>query len=111
MSAATITSDRRVHERRESGTVTFSVLVSDASMILTRCGIDVRGSWLRRTVNDYLARVERTGYPFGPWLMARVELNAEQRRRAMADPECHSFLCYSDPTGEAAVRNVMRRHG
>lgn len=111
MSVATITSDRRDHERRGGQTATPRQLLTDASTILARCGVDTRGSWLRRTVTDYCRHVAHTGYPFGPWLMARVQLNAEQRRRAMHDPELHNFLCYFDPTGESAVRNVMRRHG
>lgn len=49
--------------------------------------------------------------PFGAYLLHRVELTAEQRRRAMANPDTQYLLCYSDPTGETAVRNVMRRHG
>ncbi len=83
-------------------------LAADAGRLLDACGVARSRSWVSRTVRAYVDRVAHTGYPFGAWLLAQVELNAEQRRRALADPETASMLCYADPTGEAAVRNVMR---
>lgn len=108
MSAATITRSRR---NMSAETPSAEMLCRETGRLLEACGVQRTRSWISRFVRDYCERVQHTGYPFGPWLMARVELNAEQRRRAMADPECHSFLSYSDPTGETAVRNAMRRHG
>lgn len=63
---------------------------------------------MNRTVRDYMRRPTWHGIPFGAFLMSRVQLNAEQRRRAMADPELAYFLHYADPTGETAVRNAMK---
>lgn len=103
MSTATLTHDRRNHFAED--------LKADSRRILDACGVPARPNWINRVVVQYLRNVASTGYPFGSWLMAQVQLNAEQRRQAMQDPELHNFLCYSDPTGETAVRNVMRRHG
>jgi hypothetical protein len=110
VTAEAVTSSRRFHERRGSGTA--EVLLRDASRLLSACGVHRSGSWILRTVSDYCERVEHTGYPFGPWLVARIQLNSQERVRAMNDPEVRYCLEYSDPTGETAVRNVMRRrHG
>lgn len=103
MSAATITSSQRYHPA--------AALKAEAQRLLDACGVPARPSWVHRTVTNYLRFVQHTGFPFGAYLLNRVQMTSEQRRRAMSDPECHSFLSYSDPTGETAVRNAMRRHG
>ncbi|MDI1289362.1 MAG: hypothetical protein PSX37_05340 [bacterium] len=108
MTAVADSSIRRDHERRDGGTVTPETLLRDASFILDRCGVVRSPSWVRRTVRDYCDRVAHTGFPFGRWLLTRVQLNAEQRRRAEQDPAVAKILSYADPTGETAVANVMR---
>lgn len=100
MTAATITSSQRYHPA--------AALKAEAQRLLDACHVPAQPPWVHRTVSNYLRYVEHTGFPFGAYLLNRVQLNAEQRRRAMQDPELHNFLCYSDPTGETAVRNVMR---
>lgn len=84
-------------------------LKADARRILDACGVPARPNWVNRQVTAYVDRVAHTGFPFGPWLVSRVQLTTEQRLRAMHDPEVHSFLAYPDPTGEDAVHNVMTR--
>lgn len=108
MTAATDTHNRRLNERRGDQP---EVLIRDADRILTWCGVGKSGGWVLRTVRQYLHHAAPKGMPFGAYLLHRVELTAEQRRRAMANPDTQYLLCYSDPTGETAVRNVMRRHG
>lgn len=99
---------RRFHERRDSESATPETLIRDADRLLGACGIERAGSWILRTVRDYTSRIGATGYPFGAYLLNRVELNSEQRRVALANSELASFLNYADPTGETAVRNVMK---
>lgn len=82
-------------------------LKADSRLILDACGVPARPNWINRQVVTYLDSVEHTGFPFGPWLVSRVQLTAEQRRRAMNDPELTRVFKHSDRTGEAAVWNVM----
>jgi len=82
-------------------------LSRDAGRLLAACGVERSRAWVSRTVRDYTSHVS-DAYPFGAYLLNRVELNADQRRVALANPEMACFLNYADPTGETAVRNVMR---
>lgn len=101
---------RRFHERRDEQSVTPETLLRDASRLLEACGIVRSGAWMNRTVRDYMsARVE--GLPFGTFLAARVEMNAHQRRILAERADLRYLLTYADPTGETAVRNVMREVG
>jgi hypothetical protein len=99
---------RRDAKRRRQGTVTPEVLNRDAHQLLAKCGIERSPSWVKRTVRDYARHVSGNGFPFGAYLLNRVEMNAVQRRVAMNDPELASMLCYADPTGETAVNRVIR---
>jgi len=79
----------------------------DAGRLLAACGVYRSRAWLSRTVRDYMSSIAGAGFPFGAYLLNRVELNAEQRRAAMNDPGVAYLLEYADPTGETAVRNVL----
>ena len=103
MSTATLPLDRRNHFAEN--------LKAEARRLLDACGVPATPNWVNRVVVRYLQSVAPTGFPFGPWLVAQVELTREQRVAALNDPEVRYCLDYSDPTGETAVRNVMRRHG
>ena len=83
----------------------------DAGRLLAACGVYRSRAWISRTVRDYMSSIAGAGFPFGAYLLNRVELNAEQRRAALNDPEFAYLLEYADPTGEAAVRNVLRGGG
>jgi len=108
MLTATRHRNRPIHESRDSKSATPETLIRDAHRLLAACGIERCPAWVSSTVRQYLHRVSATGYPFGAYLMNQVELNSEQRRTALANSELASFLNYADPTGETAVRNVMR---
>ena len=94
--------------RRDSESATPEVLTRDAHRLLAACGVERGANWVSRTVRDYLSSITGTGFPFGAYLLNRVELNAMQRRVALANSELACFLAYADPTGETAVRNVLR---
>ena len=107
MSQAATLSIRREHESRDSESATPEDLLRDAMRLLERCGIARSPKWVQRIVRDYTSSIAGTGFPFGAYLLNRVEMNAEQRRAAMNDPELACLLEYADPTGETAVRNVL----
>lgn len=108
MLTATRHRDRPEHESRDSKSATPETLIRDAHRLLAACGIERGPAWVSSTVRQYLHRVVANGFPFGVYLLNQVELNAEQRRVALADPELAYLLDYRDPTGETAVRNVLR---
>jgi len=87
------------------------VFARDAGRLLAACGVYRSRAWISRTVRDYMSSIAGAGFPFGAYLLNRVELNAEQRRAALNDPEFAYLLEYADPTGEQAVRNVLRGGG
>lgn len=82
-----------------------------AATVLSNCGIEYGPNRVNRLVVDFMTRVERNGFAFFGCLANRVQLTAEQRRRALADPDLVRVLSYADPTGETAVRHVMRAGG
>lgn len=94
---------RRNHERRGQDAET---LLRDAALLLDVAGVFRSSSWLARTVRAYLASPVQL--PFGLYLAAKVEMNAVQRRRVAEHEDLRYLLSYADPTGEQAVRNVMR---
>jgi hypothetical protein len=90
------------------GTTSAEKLIRDARIILTNCGVPVGQSRLSRLVRTYQARVERNGFAFFDFLVNSVQVTDEQRRKALADPDVQRVISYADPTGETAVRNVLR---
>ena len=68
-------------------------------------------SKIHRMCCRFVNRVQGNGFDFFDFLANQLELTAEQRRAALADPETQRVIAYSDPTGESAVNNVMRRQG
>lgn len=109
MKPASEVSIRRFHERRDSDSATPEQLFREAGRLLAACGVAQSGAWILRTVRDYSSsRAASSGFPFGAYLMTRVQLNAEQRRTILANSDLAYVLEYADPTGETAVRNVIR---
>ena len=105
MTATTTTNIRRNHERRAD---TAEDLIRDAQRILYAAGVHRSASWVARTVRQYITHVSGKGFPFGAYLVNRVQLNAEQRHAIRSRPDLAYVLDYADPTGETAVRNVMK---
>lgn len=99
---------RRNHERRDSESVQTRIV--EAHAILDACDVHRSPSWVARTVRDYVAS-NLTGMPFGLFLAARMELNDAQKRRLAERADLRYLLSYADPTGENAVRHVMKERG
>lgn len=107
MTSATTTSSRRHHTRRDEAPGTAESLVREAHTLLEVCGLHRSPAWVSRTVRAFL-RSSVDGMPFGVYLVARVELNAQQRRALAEREDLRYVLSYADPTGETAIRNVAR---
>lgn len=91
------------------GTTSAETLTRHAHRLLANCGMQMSPSKVSRLVRTFKQRVEGNGFPFEAFLVNSVQLTAEVRRRALADPDIARFIAYADPTGETAVGNVMRR--
>jgi hypothetical protein len=87
-----------------------SNLIRDARLLLDAVGLTRGGNWISRVVRDYLSAPVQ-GLPFGMFLTAQVELNDIQRRHLAERADLRYLLTYSDPTGEAAIRRVMKERG
>lgn len=98
------TSDHRRNQERRDQRVRTETLIRYANTLLDAAGLDRSASWVSRAVRDY-ARHGVGRVLFGLWFTDRLGLTDVQRDNA----ELAFVLAYADPTGEAAVRNVMRR--
>lgn len=87
-----------------------SEFISAARLILDNCGIAFGTRKVIRLVDKFIERAPNaTGHAFFLYLTNAVQLSADQQRTALANPDVARVIAYSDPTGEAAVNNVMRR--
>ena len=83
-----------------------------SQLILTNTGITLSTNKILRLVLKFRQRCPYGGgWMFIEFLCAHVHLNAEQRAKAMNDPAVVNLLMYLDPTGEQAVRNILRGKG
>lgn len=84
-------------------------LKASARTILWNCGIDYGVNKINRLVVTFSDRVQGNGFAFFDFLANSIQLDAETRRSALANPDVQRVISYADPTGETAVANVMRR--
>lgn len=77
-----------------------------AHSVLDHFGYEMTRSHISRLVRRYQATV--VGWSFFDYFANAIALDSEQRRRALLNPEIARAISYADPTGETAVRNVMR---
>lgn len=75
--------------------------------VLVDAGLSRTESWVHRVSRDY-ARLAFSGMPIGMFIATRLSLNSIERRRVAERADLRYLLSYADPTGETAVRNVMR---
>lgn len=101
-------SSRRNQERRGPAGASTEDLVRDARRILDACGVVMSPSRVSRLVRSYEQEVRAKGVPFALFLLNSVHLSAARRVELLADPEMRRAVAYADPTGEQAVRNVLR---
>lgn len=77
---------------------------------LSFAGMARTESWVHRVSRDY-ARLAIPGTPIDMFVATRIALSESERRRLAERADLRYLLTYVDPTGEAAVRNVMRERG
>jgi hypothetical protein len=81
-------------------------LITAAHAVLGNCGFMVSASRVRRLVCDYERNAQGYGYDFGGFIANSVAPG--DRRRVVVAQELRRVVSYSDPTGETAVRHVLR---
>jgi hypothetical protein len=82
-------------------------LIAAAHTVLSNCGFKSSASRVSRLVRDYERHAQGYGYDFGGFVANSVAAHGD-RRRAVVAHELRRVVSYSDPTGEAAVRHVLR---
>lgn len=84
-------------------------MVKAARLILDNCGIEFSANKLSRTVRRFIDWSPTAGGDaFFPYLANEVQMSEAQKRTALTNPDVARAISYCDPTGEAAVNNVMR---
>ncbi|AMS02787.1 hypothetical protein SEA_YEEZY_42 [Gordonia phage Yeezy] len=79
-----------------------------ARTVLWNCGVDYGPNRINRLCVRFVNRIQGNGFDFFDFLANQVELTAQQRRSALANPDVQRVIAYADPTGETATNNVMR---
>jgi hypothetical protein len=84
-------------------------LANAAAVILQNVGIEFGTRKIFRLVDSFVERAPQAGgHVFFQYLANSVQMSQSQRRTALANPDIARAISYSDPTGEAAVNNVMK---
>ena len=99
--AATLTSG-------ETRAPTTEQLTRIAHSVLDHFGYEMTRSHISRLVRRFQVSVAGSGWSFFDYTANAIRLDAHQRREALLDPDVARAISYADPTGETAVRNVMR---
>lgn len=76
--------------------------------VLDCSGYTMSPSKVTRLVRDFNSRVARNGFEFFDYVVNVIRLDDYNRRKALTHPDVARVVSYSDPTGETAVRNVLR---
>ena len=83
--------------------------VNLAHLILQNAGVHMSAGKVLRLVSRFENTVQRNGWPFLDYVCNAIQVTAEQRRKIRDNPDIARAISYADPTGEAAVNNVIRR--
>lgn len=86
-------------------------LIRAAHVILDNCGMTLGPRKVHRIVRTFEARVAHNGWSFFDFLATSIQLDADRRVQLLNDPDVQRVIAYADPTGETAVRNVIRAAG
>jgi hypothetical protein len=109
-----VTQEDGLHIRRSTSAETeqerpsVEDLIPQVHVVFRNAGIAVSASKVSRMVRRYKSQVEGNGYGFIDYLANSVAMSEHQRR--VVGDELRRVTPYADPTGETAVRNVMRAH-
>lgn len=82
--------------------------IAAAHAVLTNCGVAMSASRVARLVQRFDHKIAHNGWSLFEFLAVQVQLTLDQRHMALQHPDVARVISYADPTGEAAVANVMR---
>lgn len=103
---------RSNHEDRVPGPdLPVETLVRLAHHVLDTAGVRLSPSKVSKVARTYKHQVEPNGYPFLAYLVAAIQLTADQRQRVYDDPDTRKVIPWADPTGETAARHADRGRG
>lgn len=107
MLGTTLHSDiRRKTCAEPMGQISTDDLCAHVDLIFRNAGIRASRQKVSRLVRMYRRNVEPNGFALMDFLANHVQMTSLQR--AIAADELTKVVAYADPTGETAVRNVMR---
>lgn len=89
----------------------LELMTRAAHKALVDCDVVIGPSKVSRLVRKFAKAVSRQGLTFHEFLTNEAHLSPVQQRRIVGHPEWARVIAYSDPTGEAAVSNVLRAQG
>jgi hypothetical protein len=91
------TSPRTPAQHKGRGTTqTPESLIREAHSLLDARGITAGNTKVTRAVRGYLGRVSGSVTPFDEWILSALHVDFAR------------VIAYADPTGETAMRNVLR---
>lgn len=84
-------------------------LKSLARLVCANIGADFGVNRINRLVTQFVRTMPNAGgRTFILYLASAVQMSEDQKRCVLSDPDIARVIAYADPTGEAAVNNVMR---
>lgn len=86
-------------------------MIRAANVVARNCGLPIGPSKVSKLVRIYQRNVEYKGVAFFDFFANAIELDERQRREALNDPDVMRAIAYADPTGETAVKNVIKERG
>jgi hypothetical protein len=110
MTRATATDIRRTTTAGATSQ-TYEQLVRHAHVILSACGRSMSANKVCKLTHRYEQFVQRNGWTFFDYITNEMLLTEQEQAAIWADPDAYNSLRYLDPTGDCAVRNVMRQRG
>ena len=100
--------NHRRHDERRASTTNVEQLIRETHRILTGFHVRLSPSRVSREVRTYCRDVAAKGVPFSVYLANVIELQAQTQARL---DEAYDRTTYRDPTGNKAVRNILRERG
>lgn len=86
----------------------IELAIRAAHTALSNCGVVISPRKVNRIVRRFSANTKKHGWTFHEFLTDAANLTSAQRSQMLGDPDMARAIAYLDPTGEAAVNNVMR---
>lgn len=84
-------------------------MINAARLIFDACGVNISENRISRMVRRFINWSPAAGGEiFFQYIANEVQLSEQQRRAAFDHPDVARVISYLDPTGEAAVNNVLR---